>query len=411
MKRRLWLVALILLSAGAGYGVNHAPAGHRPADGRLQQIERALARALNFLVSHQSTDGAWRSDTYGTFKDGSALTPLALVALQDAGPVAETADARSRAAAYLAGLVRPDGTIDGGPAGLDYPLYTAASSVVALSGPGTDKYKGARYSWLAYLTERQLDEKLGWQPADKEYGGWGYCRGLPRKPTPGVIALPLIESNLSATVAALEGVCSAARLRQPILDMALVFVRRCQNWPADGAARDEHFDDGGFFFIYDDPVRNKAGVAGTDRQGRQRFASYGSTTADGLRALLLCGVPPTDERVIAARRWLEAHFAAGVHPGAYVERHVPNRMGVYFYYCRSLSAAFRQLGLARVSIRHGGVDWAAELADDLLKRQRDDGSWLNPIQAQREDEPLVATAFAVQALANCRAMLRGEAAK
>src|SRR5205807_5753523 len=62
-----------------------------------------------------------------------------------------------------------------------------------------------------------------------------------------------------------------------------VFVRRCQNWADNCELRDSRFDDGGFFFLPDDPTRNKAGEAGTDRTGRTRFVSYGSTTADGLR--------------------------------------------------------------------------------------------------------------------------------
>ena len=37
------------------------------------------------------------------------------------------------------------------------------------------------------------------------------------------------------------------------------------------------FDDGGFFFIPNDSVRNKAGITGKDTTGRDRYASYGST--------------------------------------------------------------------------------------------------------------------------------------
>src|SRR5262249_21242581 len=153
------------------------------------------------------------------------------------------------------------------------------------------QHRKARDAWLAYLRQRQLTEELGWRPEDKEYGGWGYCRGLPRKPTPGVISLPLIESNLSATLLALAALRGAGVPGDDLaVRKALTFVVRCQNGPP-GRHGDERFDDGGFFFIYDDPVRNKAGALGQGAAGRPRFASYGSTTADGLRALLICGVP------------------------------------------------------------------------------------------------------------------------
>src|SRR5262249_51357884 len=70
------------------------------------------------------------------------------------------------------------------------------------------------------------------------------------------------------------------------------------------AGRAPASDDGAFFCAPGDPPRNKAGVAGTAHRGRERFASYGSTTADGLRALLACGLPRDGARVTAARHWL-----------------------------------------------------------------------------------------------------------
>jgi len=42
------------------------------------------------------------------------------------------------------------------------------------------------------------------------------------------------------------------------------------------------------------------------------------------------------------------------------------------------------------------------LADELLRRQEADGSWVNAAGEVREDDPLVATPLAVGALAGCR---------
>src|SRR5207253_5385267 len=127
-----------------------------------------------------------------------------------------------------------------------------------------------------------------------------------RKPPAGRRTPPLTESNLSATVATLEALRAAGMANNhPAVRKALLFCERCQNFGDEPA-----FDDGGFFFIYDDGVRNKAGVAGSDKQGRERYASYGSATADGFRALILCGLPPDHPRVGAARGWLQTHFNA-----------------------------------------------------------------------------------------------------
>ena len=54
----------------------------------------------------------------------------------------------------------------------------------------------------------------------------------------------------------------------------------------------------------------------------------------------------------------------------------------------------------------GGKPWAETLSAELVKRQKADGSWANPVELVRENEPLVATANAIIALANCKAAMR-----
>ncbi|HSQ54902.1 MAG TPA: prenyltransferase/squalene oxidase repeat-containing protein, partial [Gemmata sp.] len=237
-----------------------------------------------------------------------------------------------------------------------------------------------------FIKERQLTEKLGWRTEDKQYGGWGYCRVVPRKPEPGQFAPPLIESNLSATVFAVEALKAAGALDAETAKAAAVFIRRCQN------------EDGGFHFIYDDPVRNKAGSPDPPGAKEARFHSYGSTTADGLRALSLCNLPEDKGNIERARAWLAKHFRADTHPGEYTRPLEPNREAVYYYYTASVARALRE----RKAEKAGGMDWAAALQKELGKRQRDDGSWANPVELVRENDPIVATAAAVSALANCR---------
>jgi squalene-hopene/tetraprenyl-beta-curcumene cyclase len=391
-------VALATGLAGCG-GPAPRPA---PTPTRAERLDRALAAAGRFLAGRQSADGAWRSEQYASFKDGTALTPLAVVALRPVTDRAEFKKPFGKGIAYLESLVRRDGTIAEGRHGLNYPVYTAALAVVVLSAPGQEVHRAARDAWLEYLRRRQLTENLGWQEADREYGGWGYSIHLPRKPRPGALTLPT-ESNLSATLFALEALRAAGcPAGDPAFRKARVFVQRQQNFSDPPRAP---LDDGGFHFIYDDGARNKAGVAGKDSAGRERFHSYGSATADGLRALRACGLAAGDNRVMAARRWLERHFRADTHPGAYVRQREPLRGSVYYYYTWSVARAFRISGLRQVKTAEGPVLWAEALAGELLKRQRADGSWVNPAGAQREDDPLVATSLAAAALAECRSMV------
>ena len=46
-------------------------------------------------------------------------------------------------------------------------------------------------------------------------------------------------------------------------------------------------------------------------------------------------------------------------------------------------------------------DWRDELTTALLTRQRADGSWANPNERWMEGEPVLTTAYALLALANC----------
>jgi hypothetical protein len=388
--KRVSILALVWVAAGCSRVESTATSAHvievpgpSLAHEELRAREQSLADGVAFLAKHQSSDGAWRSEVYASFRSGTALTPLVVCALQEAG---SEALARRKGNEYLAKMVKPDGTIDEGEDGIDYPVYTAAISVIALSHPDNKDLLKARDAWLKYLLDRQLTEKLGWNREEKQYGGWGYCRLMPKKPKPNEFAPPLVESNLSATVFALDALKAAGVKDKEVYEKALAFVRRCQN------------EDGGFHFIYDDPVRNKAGIAEQTAGRPPRFHSYGSTTADGLRSLILCS-EPEKARIEAAKKWLRRNFRADSHPGEYANAHEPNREAVYYYYAASVARTLRLLDDFELP---DDRDWRAELTKELVKRQRRDGSWANPVELVRENDPIVATASAIIALANCR---------
>ncbi|KAF0245151.1 MAG: hypothetical protein FD180_1858, partial [Planctomycetota bacterium] len=151
---------------------------------------------------------------------------------------------------------------------------------------------------------------------------------------------------------------------------ALDFVSRCQ------AA------DGGFYFTPGGDG-NKAGP------GR----SYGSATCDGIRALRWFGAAADDERVKRGLAWLAAHEAYDRNPGFTGEgRHWET--GIFFYYLGALAGVRSDLG--------GPDGWRERLAAEVLKRQREDGSFRNDDSTMREDDPLIATALALEAMVKCR---------
>ncbi len=363
------------------------------SDDLIDQIDNACRAAARALVSAQSADGAWRSSSYGVFRDGLALTPAVLKAVAFGPDVPGVEEARRRGATYLAGRVRGDGSIDAGPTGMVYPVYTASASAIVLSRVALPGGTRVRDAWLAEVRRRQLDESRGWSPDDPAYGGWGYAV------TPSSAAMCAApDADLSSTLFAVGalGVANAGS-DGPAFAKARRFVERCQNY----AGGDPAFDDGGFFFSPTDPVRNKAGSSGTDGSGRTRYFSYGSATADGVRALLRCGVAADHPRVVAARAWLAKNASATTNPGRFEPIREPERDATYYYYAWSLAHAARALGRGSGF----GESRAADLARELIARQRRDGTWINRFTASKEDDPLVATSFAAGALGLCRLAL------
>jgi squalene-hopene/tetraprenyl-beta-curcumene cyclase len=361
----------------------------------IERIDEAVDRAVVFLAGKQAADGAWRSEVYGPLKDGPSLTAFIAAILAKFADQFTVQPTLSKAASYLT-------SIDPQAAVITYPVYAAAGAVTALSRQSRGG-AAARDRWLAVLRQQQLVEALGWSENDDSFGGWSFAHEPPLS-IDGKPASPLAVPNLSATTFAIDALraagCSAD---DSAVQKAVIFVQRCQNWSDDESAHDSQFDDGGFFFLHGDPTRNKPGEAGVDDAGRTRYVSYGSTTADGLRALLACGLPIDHPRVQAARRWLIANFSAEKHPGCYPADREHLRPSLYFYFAASVAEA---LLTSRAKGDNCDATWASALSDVLVRRQQTDGSWVNPAVDVREDDPLVATPLCLSALFYCKTALR-----
>jgi squalene-hopene/tetraprenyl-beta-curcumene cyclase len=374
--------------------------------GLAAQTDRALAAATRFLVSNQSRDGSWRSNVYGDLSDGLSLTPPILKCLFYTSDFSRQVRSSFRKGFdYL--LQSAEDVRAGSGADLLHPVHTASlASVVIGLASREPKHLKAQSAWLDCLLRYRFSRDLGWAPGDGPFGGWGYASRIPEKPKG---AESPYEANISATIFGIGALRQAGvPSSDPVCQEVLGFVKRAQNFADDGLDGDPRFDDGGFFFTPCDPARNKAGVAGTDRSGRERYNSYGSATADGLRALLRCGLPRDSARVQAAYKWLANHFSVRDNPGAFPSEREVLRNATYFYYCWSLAHALTAMAVDEVRTNDGLLKWAEVLAEELIRRQQHDGSWINRFTDSKEDDPLVATSLAAAALTHCHWMLRGE---
>jgi hypothetical protein len=178
-----------------------------------------------------------------------------------------------------------------------------------------------------------------------------------RPPGPGHVDLSMTRFVLDALHA--SGVDGS----DPVMTRARVFLERSQN------------DDGGFLFSPAIPAINKAG------QRAEKFISYGTTTADGVLALRATGVPDSDDRIARGIAWLDRHHQPDHVPG--FDRGGSARAlwgsGLRFYYAAAIARARPQ---HRVR----------------LPEQAADGSFRNANSLVKEDDPLIATAFAIHCL-------------
>jgi squalene-hopene/tetraprenyl-beta-curcumene cyclase len=358
MAARYWIALLLLAQAGC-----------------VRTPQPAVARAAAYLWQQQADDGGWHSHTYGLLRSGQSLTPFVLEALLEVPervyplPRAKV----GRAIAFIRDHTRPDGALGTNDPGIpDYPNYATALAVSALC-----RARGARWEeqvrpMVAYMRFQQFTEQNGWDRQDPVYGAWGMGGERRTKPGTGHVDLSMTRHVLDALRAA--GVPDS----DSVFECARVFVERCQNYDPRG----QDNGDGGFFFSTTEFDTNKAGHDGT------HFRSYGTTTADGILALLATGRPSSDPRIVAAARWLTSHHRDIDVPGFVGPAYQRWPRGLAFYYSAASSQAFRALH----------VDAGTHVADSLRRTQRADGSWANTENLVKEDDPLIASAFAVRAL-------------
>jgi hypothetical protein len=333
--------------------------GERKENEATARLDAAIDRGLEFLKTQARDDGAFPSMTYGAFRDGRTTTPLVLMAMWIGA-----SDPRFEAP-YRRGV---DWVAAQPIEAHAYPVYTLATSLLVLGMPRNERHRARIAELRAALAREQRDD-----------GGFGYLNE---------------ESNLSTTLFAIGALrLGGMRADDPVAERARAFVERCQNF-GDGP-----FDDGGFFFSPGFTDGNKAGPAGTE-DGTTRFHSYGSMTADGLRALVRTGAARDSPRVLAASRWLKTNFVADHVPGTFEPLFESRRDGSYFYYAWSVAHAFTAMG---------ETEWAQELSRALMSRQEQDGAWRNRFTELHEDDALVATSFAVASLALARETMIGGA--
>ncbi|MBX3449613.1 MAG: terpene cyclase/mutase family protein [Planctomycetaceae bacterium] len=339
-------------------------------------IARAYQRGLAWVLDQQAADGGWHSETYGIMRGGAGNTAQVVWALSHRpGPWSEREDeAYQRGLVFLTSHLDEFGLVRGSESVADFPVPATALTLTAIANRPPRTNSPARQKMIDGLIRAQRRSgKVGGMD-DRGWGGWGMFADS------GV-------TNLSATAQALAALNATGSLTPEVRDNALAYLARMQHGETiDG-------DSGGFFFTpQPDHPLNKAGwVENSD--GTIRARATVSSTCDGLAALLACGVPADDRRAVAARNWLiRAAMADGqVSADGSVTR-LDFRRGLEFYEAAAWSRIWTVIDDPRIA------DQRRKIVASLVRQQSPDGFWQNSHPSMREDDPLIATAFALSVL-------------
>ena len=335
----------------------------------LQEAKASVSKGTAWLKAQQKPSGAWSDEGM------PALSALPLWALAASGEKAHAAES-GKAVAFLLSKQQPDGGIyipvpnrKGGGLG----NYNTSIAIMALQATGRREVTSAILKARAYVASSQ---HVG---DDSHAGGFGYDKDTQRAYSD--------LNNTHFSMDAMRRSQSAEDLRPAgekkadlNWDAALKYVEQMQNKEGETA--------GGFAYNTEDPK----GGAVTNSSGRVMLRAYGSMTYAGLMAMLHAHLDKNDPRVRSAVDFGSRFWTLDENPGQ-------GQQGLYFYFnvmARALSAA----GLDTVP-KHGTAEeirWREEVVKKVIGLQKPDGSWANANNRWWENDPVLASSYALLAL-------------
>ena len=337
---------------------------------RRAAIDAAVAKGVAYLVAQQAADGHFSDPQM------PALTALPLWALAAGGEA--KGEPAKKAAAFVLKTQRPDGGFyvpKPGRGGSGLGNYNTSVCLSALFESGLAPTK-AMLDARTYIASSQLT-------GDDTYaGGFGYDRASRRR-----------YADLSNTSYALDALRRTEKLEEfrpqgqaradVNWDQALAFVSRLQEKEGERAGGAAYND------------RTPQGGLATNATGRVHLRAYGSMSYAAVLSMCHAKLTKADPRVKSALDYCSKFWTVDENPGM-------GAQGLYYYY-DILSRALSVAGLD-VLVQPDGrnVNWREELSAKILSLQNADGSWVNDNNRFWENDPVLATSFAILSLELCK---------
>ncbi|HYG76150.1 MAG TPA: prenyltransferase/squalene oxidase repeat-containing protein [Planctomycetota bacterium] len=341
-------------------------------------VEAAAKKAVTFLKAQQNPDGTFGKAAGAPMPGMVGITLKALASSPE--KLRENDPAVKKAVDYLLSKQLPSGAIAIPQFGLEnYNTSVAVIGLAALENPAhKDVLEKAKKSILS----NQLDEEEGYSKDEhtRAYGSFGYGNSK--------------RGDLSNTAFSMEALDALGFPKDSKeYKNAILFIKRTQDNDETNDAKEMKGGDntGGFVYL---PGDSEFGNA-TTRSGKSLPKPYGNMTYQAVKSLIYAGMSKDDPVMQAAFKWIKNNYSAKENPGG------KGTQG-YFYYANAFAKAFTVAGMKEVELADGRkANWAKDLATHLISLQKDDGSFVNPDKRWMEDDPVLATAYALDALNLC----------
>ena len=339
------------------------------------------ARGIEYLKAAQNPDGSWGRDFKPPHdpKGNIGITSFALygVASAPGGQAHISADWFQKGLKWVVDRQREDGAF-ADPGEESFLNYQTSIAVQTLVEVNKDKYKPQIDKAVAFIIGQQFKT-----PDDPiKDGGIGYGSADKKRP------------DMSNSQMALDALKAAGyNMNSPEMKNLLKFVQRCHDdsevndmeWAQVGA------NTGGGIYR---PEESKAGEY-VGRGGKKSWKTYGGMTYAVFKSYIHLDLAPDSPELRAVLKWIRSEYTVSDNPGL--------KGDGYFYYIHTMAKSLRAWSVKtgdKTIIDGNGIahDWAAEITDELTKRQHADGSWLNAESRWMEADPVLCTSYALSAL-------------
>lgn len=356
--------------------------------------DKTLTKAIKWLVSQQDESGAFKSKHYGAMKQGAAMTSLALYSLSMTPKQCHEKhqDVIKKAFEFLMPGTKTHGRVANPDGSLDHPVYSTAMLLVAAKRLKQDVDPELVSRLLDFLVSSQCVAGRGFEPTNPNYGGWDVIG-------PDIMPGKTSGTNVSVARFVLEAfACHVPIKADPnskIDDAVIARVNESRQLAASWLERlHTNSSDGGFQF-----TAQPGSALNKSRFENDKPKSYASATCDGLIALHFCGTVDGDI-VAKASAWIAKRTSASRVGGFenQIDSGWPKALQFYHLQSFSVAADFILDGAEQPEILIDLQDAFDEIKAEFLKAQREGGSFRNASALMRENDPLIATSFAIVAL-------------